>query len=133
MKPSIAAPSTLTHPDALEALGAALARVVAELAAPIAARLVQERTPSPPPAPAPLVDMDGLTAALGVSVTTVRRMVKEGCPVERYGKSARFDVAAVRAWARERGPKSVTPPRKAPSPPAGPIPGVELKSRKGRG
>jgi hypothetical protein len=126
----------LAPQDALEELGAALARAVVEIAGPIAERLVQERTPSPPSPPAaaaPLVNVDGLAAALGVSAVTVRRMIKDGAPVEWYGKSPRFDVAAVRAWARERGRKSVTPPRKAPAPLAGPIPGVVLKTRPQKG
>ncbi|WP_437799512.1 hypothetical protein [Sorangium sp. So ce693] len=119
-------------PDALEGFGAAFASAIADRIA----RVVAERMPAAPapctPA-SPLVDVDGLASALGVSAVTVRRMVRRGCPVEWYGKSPRFDVAAVRAWARDRGPHSVTPERKAPAVPSGPIPGVELKTRKRRG
>ncbi|MDC0680353.1 hypothetical protein [Sorangium atrum] len=124
--------STLIPPDALEAFGHAVARLAAEIAAPLAVRLLQEHAAAPAARPEPLVDVHGLAAALGVSTTTVHRMQKQGCPVEYYGDDPRFDVAAVRAWARARGKASVAPPRKARAVRETPIPGVTLKTRKRR-
>lgn len=130
MKASVSNASTLISPSALQAFGAA----VAQLAAELAVQLVAEQRAAAPEEPvslAALVDVDGLAAALGVSPAHVRRMKREGCPVEWYGTSPRFDVAAVREWARGRGKKSVTPAA-APKVTAEPIPGVQLKTRKKR-
>lgn len=50
-----------------------------------------------------LIDIDELAHALGVSVSTVRRMVREHrIPVIRLRKAIRFDIAMVRlSLARE--------------------------------
>ncbi|WP_437591529.1 hypothetical protein [Sorangium sp. So ce1000] len=129
MKTSISTPSALVPQDPLEAFGAALASVIAERVASIVAARAQ--TAAPPTEP--LVTIHELSAALRLSEAKIRRMVREGCPVEYYGGSQRFDVAAVRAWAQARGKQRAAQPRKEPVVMTGPIPGVELKTRKGRG
>jgi hypothetical protein len=120
------------NPTAVEAFARAVATMAAEIAAELLAEKSAAERPSQPAEHASLVDIDGLAKALDISVSTVRRMVREGCPHEFYGSAPRFDVAAVRAWARERGKKAVAheQPRR---PSADPIPGVVLKTRKGRG
>jgi excisionase family DNA binding protein len=44
-----------------------------------------------------------LAAQLRVSERTVARMVNDGCPSFLVGARRRFDLAAVTAWAEERG------------------------------
>ncbi len=57
-----------------------------------------------------------LAAILGVSVTTIQRFDGEGMPSTKIGKRLVYDVAACRAWLRERpaGPPKRAPKREAP-------------------
>lgn len=47
-----------------------------------------------------------LAAALRVSTRTVARWDAEGCPCEWAGSRRRYDLAAVKAWNRERACQS---------------------------
>lgn len=76
-----------------------------------------------------IVTIDGLCDAIKVSAATVRRMVREGMPVEWAASAMRFDVAECRSWMRARGKKSVTKAGKRRPVLDGPVPGVTLKSR----
>lgn len=115
-------------PSAFEDLGRAIARIAAE----VALEILESRMPREPKKSAALVDIKGLACALDISQATVTRMMRKGCPVEYYGSKPKFDVEAVRAWARSREKASVSPPAKATAAPSGPIPGVTRKTRKGR-
>ena len=56
-----------------------------------------------PAQPAPeLVDRRGLARALFVSLSSVDRLAREGCPCVRVCDSPRFEVAAVIDWLKAR-------------------------------
>lgn len=56
-----------------------------------------------PAEPAPvLVDRAGLARALSVSLSSVDRLLREGCPMIRIGDAPRFCVADVVAWLQAR-------------------------------
>lgn len=134
MKSSIAAAIPEPPAPALEAVVSTFARALAAAIAPYVVAELKQAGSAPAQRAEPLVTIQELAAALVLSETTIRRMVREGCPVEYYGGSQRFDCAAVRAWARERGKqKAATQPRRAPAVTDEPIPGVVRKTRKGRG
>jgi hypothetical protein len=53
-----------------------------------------------------------LAMALGVSVSTIDRLTREGMPVAAHvGDARRYDVAACRAWLGARGKRPTTAPR----------------------
>lgn len=115
--------------DVFETFGRAVADLVRGAVAEAIAtqRVAAERAP----AQSRMVDLHELCAALAISESTARRMVAEGCPVEYFGASQRFDVAAVRTWARERGKRAVSKPSKR-SCRAGLPEGVTLKAPRSR-
>ena len=47
-----------------------------------------------------------LAATMGVSTRTVARWDADGCPCEWAGSRRRYDLAAVKAWNRERACQS---------------------------
>lgn len=73
-----------------EAVEAAVARAIAPLL---------ERLEAPAPA---LLDRRGLAAALGVSLSSVARLLREGLPRIMVGDSPRFELGAVLDWLRGR-------------------------------
>lgn len=68
--------------------------------------------PAPAAAAAPLATKSELAHALDCSIATIDRMVRDGMPYVRVGKTKRFDVGACRAWCESR----VTAPAPAPAP-----------------
>jgi excisionase family DNA binding protein len=57
----------------------------------------------PVPEPEPYLTRQQLAALMGVHVTTIDRMVKQGMPSETWGlRSRRFRASTAIAWARER-------------------------------
>ncbi len=75
----------LELPGRLAALDARLARIEEDLA-----RLIRS-------APSALVPIDEAARLMGVSVSTVRRQIKDGSiPSRRIGRSVRVDLAALR-------------------------------------
>lgn len=97
---------------------------IAQALAPIVAAILEDARVAaalrallaPPPAAAPI---DGLVAkadaarALGVSVATVDRFVREGAPVEVVGARRRFDVVKLRAWCTGRGRRAAQTTKRA--------------------
>ncbi|MBK8994614.1 MAG: hypothetical protein IPM35_02535 [Myxococcales bacterium] len=73
---------------------------LAELVRGAVADVLADHGPAQP-APA-LVDRAGLARALSVSLSSVDRLLREGCPRVRIGDAPRFDVADVIAWLRAR-------------------------------
>ncbi|MBK8996089.1 MAG: helix-turn-helix domain-containing protein [Myxococcales bacterium] len=71
-----------------------------ELVREVQAEVLADHGPAQP-APA-LLDRAGLARALSVSVSSVDRMIREGCPHVRIGDAPRFSVADVVAWLRAR-------------------------------
>jgi excisionase family DNA binding protein len=66
-------------------------------------------TPTPTPEPEGLLAKPRAAKALGVSVSTLDRLVKEGAPAHHVGARRRFDIAELRAWLASRGRKPTTP------------------------
>jgi hypothetical protein len=54
--------------------------------------------------PEPYIDARQLAAVMGVSPTTIKRMVREGMPSETWGmaRTRRYLASECIAWARER-------------------------------
>jgi excisionase family DNA binding protein len=50
-----------------------------------------------------LINMDDLSKLLGVSITTISRLRKQGMPALKIGGSIRFDPAKIQAWMETRG------------------------------
>jgi hypothetical protein len=107
-------------------LAALLAHVRAAAREGAAEALTAHAAPALPTAP--LVDKREIARTFDVSVATITRLVQEGAPHTFVGASPRFDVEAFRAWLDARGRQGT----KA-KPLSGPIPGVRLLSRGGRG
>lgn len=59
------------------------------------------------------VDRRGLARALGCSLVTVDRAVRDGLPSSAVGARRRFDVEACRAWFAARGQRPVPKPAPA--------------------
>jgi hypothetical protein len=63
-------------------------------------------------APAPAAEARGLVAkadaarALGVSVSTLDRLARDGAPVHTVGGRRRYEVRELRAWLDDRGQRS---------------------------
>jgi predicted DNA-binding transcriptional regulator AlpA len=66
-------------------------------------------TPATPREPEGLLAKPRAAKALGVSVSTLDRLVKEGAPVHHVGARRMFDIAELRAWLSARGRKPTTP------------------------
>jgi hypothetical protein len=79
--------TTLRHPDVIEAARALFA------------------APTPPvePEAGVLVAKSGAARALGVSVSTLDRLVAEGAPHSTIGGRKRFDIGELIAWSNARG------------------------------
>jgi excisionase family DNA binding protein len=88
--------------DALE-LAVQRPRVIAALHA--ALRAVSAPS-SVDPAPGSLVAKADAARALGISVSTVDRLARDGAPVHHVGGRRRFDVAEFRTWLDSRGQRS---------------------------
>lgn len=59
-----------------------------------------------PQIPEPFVTTDELAQIMGISRSTIKRMVKEGMPVERWGvRVIRFRPSQCIEWARNRPPR----------------------------
>ena len=56
--------------------------------------------------PPPLLDRAGLGRALDVSIATVDRLVRDGCPFLLVLDSRRFEIDVVKAWLRSRSPSA---------------------------
>src|ERR1700733_9757691 len=88
----------------LEALVETLVRLLAER---VAAQ-VTDLLPTPRAAPdldatPGWVDKRTASRALGISVATIDRLVREGAPVHLVGSRRRFDLATLRDWLASRG------------------------------
>lgn len=55
-------------------------------------------TPAPPDVQPQLLDRAGLALALGVSVSTIDRLITKGCPFVWVLDSRRFEYEKVKAW-----------------------------------
>lgn len=60
-----------------------------------------EQQQEPPPA---LFDLAGIAQRLGIGITTVNRLRREGMPCVFIGDSPRFDLTECLRWIREREP-----------------------------
>lgn len=61
----------------------------------------------PIPNPEPYLSRKQLAKRLGVGLTTVDKLVKEGLPSETWGlRTRRFQMSKVSAWLRERERKA---------------------------
>jgi len=58
-----------------------------------------------------LFDLTGIAQRLGIGITTVNRLRREGMPCVFIGDSPRFDLAECLRWIREREPVSREPTR----------------------
>jgi hypothetical protein len=96
--------------------------VVAAVVEALAAQVVAARSTLA------LVDRRELARLFNVSAATVTRLTAEGMPCTYVGDSSRYSPDEVRAWLDERGRRGT----KA-KPSMGPIAGVRLLSRGGRG
>lgn len=52
--------------------------------------------------------------ALGVSIPTIDRAIRDGCPKVTIGRAVRFDLAAVRAWMEKSGKRKPKKPVSVP-------------------
>ena len=87
--------------------------------------------PAPAAAAAPLATKSELAHALDCSIATIDRMVRDGMPYVRVGKTKRFDVGACRAWCESRVTAPAPAPAPAPRPPVS-LAGVRRLSGGGR-
>jgi hypothetical protein len=99
VKTSVADPSTLAPQDAIEALGLAIARAVAELGA-------APRTPAQPaPGEQPRwLAIGRFAKEYKYSTRSVSRWVKLGMPHVGSGRNCRINVAAALLWIEDGGP-----------------------------
>ena len=75
-------------------------RAVAEAIEPMLECLTSSHAEGPPP----LLDRAGLARALGVSLATVGRLIRAGCPFLLVLDSRRFEIEPVKAWLRSQTP-----------------------------
>jgi hypothetical protein len=66
-------------------------------------------TPATPPEPEGLLAKPRAAKALGISVSTLDRLVIAGAPVHHVGARRMFDITELRAWLAPRGRKPTTP------------------------
>lgn len=68
-----------------------------------------------------LVTRGQCAKALNISLATLDRAIKLGCPTVPVGRGVRFDVAAVRAWLDKRGRHPIREPKDA-------VPGAVIRA-----
>jgi len=64
--------------------------------------------------PSSLLARSALALALGCSLATVDRMVRDGCPFVVVGRTKRFDLEKVQAWLGTRTIEPAPKPAKRP-------------------
>lgn len=89
----------MSHSDPLVVVRAVVLRA-------IVAAAVAEAMAAHEPAGPRLLDRAGLAEALGCSLSSVARLVRDGCPCIRLGDSPRFELGEVVGWLRTRGDAS---------------------------
>lgn len=93
-------------------IGPVFLAMLDRLADRIADRLAERLGPAKP-APSPLLDRSGIAQALGVSLSSIDRMVKDGCPCLRILDARRFEFEAVKAWLRDDPSGAMLTPKEA--------------------
>lgn len=86
-----------------------------ELVQRAVSKALEERMPETS-GPSSLLARSGLALALGCSLATVDRAVKDGCPFVVVGRTKRFDLARVQQWLATRTiePVQAKPAKAAP-------------------
>jgi predicted DNA-binding transcriptional regulator AlpA len=110
-----ASPEPAAEDIKMESVLDSFIRMLAERVACHVADQLAARPTAPEPAtdlPNAWVDKRTACKTLGISTSTIDRLVREGAPVHIVGARRHFNLDEIREWLSVRGSRPTTPPRR---------------------